>query len=274
MDDQSPKYVKAVIFDWAGTVVDYGCFSPLAVFVEVFRKRGIDVTHEEARKPMGLLKWDHIEAMCQMDRIANLWKDKYGRLPETKDIDALYADFEPMLFSILPNYCTLIPGAVEVVERLRKMGLKIGSTTGFTAEMMSIVTPEAKRQGYEPDSIVTPSEMPAGRPYPWMIYQNAMNLGVYPMKHIVKVGDTISDIQEGINAGTWTVGVIKGGSELGMSEQEVNECDPGVLANRMKVVARRFKDAGADYVIESIGELDQVIPKIDRRISQMERCHY
>jgi phosphonoacetaldehyde hydrolase len=104
-----------------------------------------------------------------------------------------------------------------------------------------------------------------------MIYQNAMTLGVYPMKHIIKVGDTLSDIKEGVNAGVWTVGVIKGSSELGMSEREVKECDPDVLADKMDAVARRFKAAGADYVIETIGELDQLIPKMNLRLTQKER---
>lgn len=268
MNNQSSEKIKAVIFDWAGTTVDYGCFAPLDVFLEIFKKRGIEVLDKEAREPMGLLKWDHIEAMCKMERIANLWKEKFGRFPEKKDIDDLYADFEPLLFSILPNYCTPIPGVLELVERLRKDNIKIGSTTGYTADMMGIVAPGAKKLGYFPDTMVTPSEMPAGRPYPWMIFQNAMNLGVYPLKHIIKVGDTISDIKEAVNAGVWAVGVIKGGSELGMREAEVKNCDPDLLEERMEEVAKRFKAAGADYVIDSIGELDTIIPKINLRLTQ------
>ncbi|HZG83118.1 MAG TPA: phosphonoacetaldehyde hydrolase [Brevibacillus sp.] len=263
--------IQAVIFDWAGTTVDYGCFAPLDVFLEVFKKRGIEVTHAEAREPMGMLKWDHIDTMLKMDRIANLWKEKYGRLPEKKDVDMLYADFEPMLFSILINYVTPIPGVLELVARLRAAGIKIGSTTGYTAEMMAVVAPEAKKRGYWPDSMVTPSEMPAGRPFPWMCYQNAINLNVHPMKHIIKVGDTTSDVKEAVAAGAWAVGVIKGSSELGMTEQEVLACDPDELADRMEAVAKRFKDVGADYVIESIGELDSLIPKINLRLAQKER---
>lgn len=270
MDVQSPKYVKAVIFDWAGTVVDYGCFSPLEVFLEVFKKKGIEVTHEEARKPMGMLKWDHINEMLKMERIANLWKEKFGRFPNNNDVDQLYADFEPMVLATLPKYCKLIPGALDLVRRIRALNLKIGSTTGYTAEMMEIVTREAREQGYVPDSLVTPNEVPHGRPYPWMIYQNAININVFPMNHIIKVGDTISDIKEGLNAGVWTVGIIKGSSELGMTEQQVQECPPDELEEKMEVVAQRFKDAGAHYVIDQIGDFDQVIPKIDLRIAMQE----
>jgi len=271
MNDQSLQHVKAVFMDWAGTMVDYGCLCPLDVFLEVFNKKGIAVSQEEAREPMGLPKRDHIKKICEMDRIANAWEMKYGRFPNEKDVDGLYADFEPALLSILPSYNKLIPGAAETAQWLQKNGIKIGSTTGYTREMMDIVVPSAKQQGYDPDSVVTSDEVPAGRPKPWMIFRNAMNLGVYPLSHTVKIGDTLNDINEGINAGTWVVGVVKGSSELGMTEKEVNECDPDILLKKMEAIKRRFKRAGADYVIESIGQLKEVIPKIDLQISQLGR---
>ncbi len=58
--------IEAVIFDWAGTTVDYGCFAPLEVFIKIFRKRGVKITDEEARKPMGLLKIDHVRALTEI----------------------------------------------------------------------------------------------------------------------------------------------------------------------------------------------------------------
>ena len=66
--------IEAVIFDWAGTTVDFGCFAPVNVFIEIFKEVGIEVTMEEARLPMGMLKWDHIKTMLQMERISNLWR--------------------------------------------------------------------------------------------------------------------------------------------------------------------------------------------------------
>lgn len=258
--------IEAVIFDWAGTTIDYGCFAPLDVFIKVFQKRGIEVSLEEAREPMGLQKWQHIREMCNNVRIANLWKDSFGHFPTNQDVDDLYADFEPMLFSILPQYCDPVPGAVELIKRLKSDGIKIGSTTGYTADMMAVVAPKAKEHGYIPDSIVTSESVPAGRPFPWMCYKNAMNLGVYPMNHIIKVGDTISDIQEGINAGCWTVGVLKGSSSLGLKESQVQTLPQNVLAEKMNEITEKFIEAGAHYVVDSIGEVDQLIPKINKRL--------
>lgn len=263
--------MKAVIFDWAGTMVDYGCFAPLAVFLQVFEKRGIELTAAEAREPMGMLKRDHIAALCRMERVAELWKEKFGRYPNEADVDELYADFEPMLMATLHDYATPVPGALALVARLRERGIKIGSTTGYTREMMNIVAAAAKEQGYEPDCLVTPSEVPAGRPYPWMCYQNAIQLDVYPFGEMVKVGDTTSDMQEGRNAGMWTVGVLKGGSELGLSQQEVANMPADELEVRLASAAARLQAAGAHYVIEEIGRLDDVLAKIELRLKAGER---
>lgn len=263
--------IQAVVFDWAGTMVDYGCFAPLNVFMEVFRKREIAITIEEARAPMGLLKRDHIREILRMERVASLWRERYGQLPQKSDIDALYADFEPMLLAIVHQYAEPIPGALALVDRLRQMDIRIGSTTGYTAEMMAIVTVEAKKRGYAPDHLVTPNDVPAGRPCPWMMYENAAALNVFPMYNVIKVGDTVSDVQEGVNAGAWTIGVVKGSSELGMSEEEVATCPPDMLQERMDVVAAKFRQEGAHYVIDSIGDLDLLIPVINQRLQRGER---
>lgn len=263
--------IQAVIFDWAGTMVDYGCFAPLNVFMEVFRRRGIAITIEEARAPMGLLKRDHIRAILQTERVIGQWHERYGRLPQETDIDELYADFEPMLLAIVHQYTEPIPGAIDLTKRLRERGIRLGSTTGYTAEMMAIVTREAAKRGYAPDHLVTPNDVPAGRPYPWMIYQNAMALNVYPMHKLVKVGDTTSDVQEGVYAGVWTVGVVKGSSELGMSEEEVSSCNTDILLDRMALVKSKFLANGAHYIIDTIGELDTVLDQINQRIERGER---
>ncbi len=68
--------VEGVILDWAGTTVDFGCFAPVNVFIDIFKKSGIEVTMEEARAPMGMLKKDHIRAMLSMPRISALWEKK------------------------------------------------------------------------------------------------------------------------------------------------------------------------------------------------------
>lgn len=118
------KEVQAVIFDWAGTTVDYGCFAPVQAFVEIFRIRGIDITIEEAREPMGLLKMDHIRELLKMNRISKLWISKYGKEPDEIELRSLYKDFEALLFKVLKEYAKPIPGVIELVSRLRQQGIK------------------------------------------------------------------------------------------------------------------------------------------------------
>jgi phosphonoacetaldehyde hydrolase len=142
-----------------------------------------------------MLKKYHIRALLQIPRIRSLWCELFNRNPDENDIEELYADFEPMLLSILPDYTELVPEALELINKLSEKGIKIGSTTGYTAEMMKIVIRNAKEKGNSPDFVATSDEVPAGRPFPWMCYLNAIKLEVFPMDTIVKVGDTISDIK-------------------------------------------------------------------------------
>ncbi len=251
--------IKAVIFDWAGTTVDYGCFAPAGNFIEVFKRNNVDVSFDEARAPMGLHKKDHIRVISQMPRVAAQWLEKNGKAVTEEDIESMFQIFIPLQLQILPQYSELIPGVVEVVDELRDMGIKIGSTTGYNTEMMEIVKAEAKKQGYAPDCLVCASEVPAGRPAPYMIYKNAMELDVYPMEAVVKVGDTTSDIEEGLNAGAWSVGVVLSSNEMGLTHQEIIEMPYEELERRKEIVRKRYLQAGADYVIDTLEELPELI---------------
>lgn len=265
--------IEAVVFDWAGTTVDYGCFAPVEVFVKVFKNRGIDITLAEAREPMGMLKIDHIRALTKMERIANAWKEKYGSYPDEEDVVSMYQEFEPSLLSILPDFTTPNPGVVETVKKLREEGLKIGSTTGYTQTMMDIVVKGAAEKGYEPDCYVTPDGLPGGRPYPWMMYENAKKLGVYPMSHIVKVGDTKSDVKEGVNAGAWSIGVVLGSNEMGLHKAEAEALSPEERKQKMEEVTEIFYANGAHCVIKDMSELPGAIAQINEALSKGEPVH-
>lgn len=255
--------MEAVIFDWAGTTVDYGCFAPVQAFVEVFKQYGIEPTIDEVRGPMGMLKRDHIQTMLKMDRIHDLWINLYGHEATEEDVDQLYAIFEEKLFSILDQYATPKPGVLETVQDLRNMGLKIGSTTGYTDEMMAIVTKEAKKQGYEPDVWFSPDSVnQCGRPYPFMIFKNMEALKISCVKEVIKVGDTVSDIKEGKNAGVITVGVLEGSSEMALSFEEYNALSDFEKETKLNHVKEVFLSAGADYVIQNIEELPALIKEL------------
>ncbi|MBF0243187.1 MAG: phosphonoacetaldehyde hydrolase [Desulfamplus sp.] len=260
------KMVKAVVLDWAGTAVDYGCIGPVAVFIESFKKHGVEVTAAEARMFMGLMKRDHIRSMCNLPSVKKQWIERYGKEPDENDVDAIYKDTEPMMVSAVAGYSDLIYGLLDFVDGLRKKDIKIGSSTGYTGSMMEVLAQQASKKGYVPDSIVCSTDVPAGRPYPWMCYMNAINLNVYPMWCMVKIGDTISDIEEGLNAGMWTVGLTKSGNELGLTENEVTKLNSVELENRLNEIKQRFINAGAHYIVEGIWDCMPIIELINSRI--------
>ncbi|MCU0604196.1 MAG: phosphonoacetaldehyde hydrolase [Desulfobacterales bacterium] len=263
--------VRAVILDWAGTAVDYGCIGPAAVFVDVFQRFGVAVTMDEARQFMGLMKKDHLRSMCALPRVAARWQAAHGRVASEADIDALYAETEPMMVAAVARHAELIPGLLAFAEALRRKGIRIGSTTGYTRPMMEVLVPEARAKGYRPDAVVCPSDVPAGRPYPWMCYLNAIRLGVHPMSAMVKIGDTLSDVEEGLNAGMWTVGITRTGNLLGLSEPETGRLPPEELASRLRAAEETLRRAGAHYTVEGIWEALPVIEAIEARLAAGER---
>ncbi len=264
--------IEGVILDWAGTTVDFGCFAPVNVFIDIFKDAGVDVTMEEARAPMGLLKIDHIRAMLSMPRISHLWKERFGREFNEQDVEKLYAEFEPALMSSLAEYTDLIPEVMEAVQTLRSQGLKIGSTTGYIQSMMDVVVPNAHKKGYSPDFYITPDGTNSlGRPYPYMIYRNMEALKLSASWKVVKVGDTTSDIKEAINAGVWSVGVIIGSSEMGLS---LSEYDALSEVDQEKAISRTeqtFLQSGADFTIKTMGELPELIERINSLILEGKR---
>ena len=259
------KY-EAVIFDWAGTTVDYGCFAPVQTFVEVFQDYGIRPTVEETRKPMGMLKWDHIKAMLGMERIRSEFVKRYGREPENRDVDALHSRFTEKLLKVLDQFSEPKDYVCETVAALRAAGIRIGSTTGYTRSMMDVVLPAATAKGYAVDNCVTPDGLPAGRPAPYMIYKNMADLAIPSVDCVLKYGDTIADIKEGINAKAWTVGVVLGSNELGLTQEEVSSLPADELEARKADVRRRMLAAGAHYVVDTIAELPAVIAEINRKL--------
>lgn len=259
--------IDCVIMDWAGTAIDFGCFAPLHVFLKVFDEQGVSITYRQAREPMGLLKIDHIRAILSMPEVAANFEKTHGRAWNEDDVRTMYASFEKHLFASLTDFTDPIPGVIDALNVLRAKGIKIGSTTGYTEEMMAVVRPAAAAKGYVVDHLVTPSHLPAGRPAPYMIYQNMIDLAIPSVNQVVKVGDTIADIREGLNAGVHTIGIIVGSNELGLTEQEYLEMNPAELATLKADVHRRMFEAGAHAVLDSINDLPRYIEELEKSLN-------
>ena len=252
--------IEAVIFDWAGTTVDYGSFAPVQAFMEAFEKYRIKPTKEEVRKPMGMLKIDHIRTMLKMDRLNDLWKQEQGRDWTEEDVKAIFAEMEKKELELLPDFAEVKPYVNETIAALRAKGIKIGSTTGYTDQMMDIVVPIAKKNGYDPDYWISPNSVGnVGRPYPYMIFHNMEKLGVSSVANVIKVGDTVADIKEGKNAGVTAVGVLEGSSVMGYTEDEYQSLSETEKTQAKAKATAIYKEAGADYVIDDMRGLLKLI---------------
>ncbi|WP_038369347.1 phosphonoacetaldehyde hydrolase [Brackiella oedipodis] len=258
-----PNNIEAVIFDWAGTTVDFGCMAPVQAFVQAFKKSGLEVTIAETREPMGMTKRDHVETMLKMPRISDAFKEAKGRAFTQDDVDTIYNDFQEQLFVSLADYTEPKPLVLETVKQLREDGIKIGSTTGYTAKMMEVVSPNAKEKGYEPDCMFCADDVDNyGRPYPYMIFAAMQKLGITSVKNTIKVGDTKSDIEEGVNAGVWTVGIIEGSSEAGLSAEEFEQLSEQERQDLSQKVEAKYRSYGADFVIKDLSGIFEVIQHI------------
>ena len=203
--------LQACILDWSGTTVDKYVIAPAIVFKRVFDKFDVPISMEEARKPMGLRKDFHINEITKIPSVRERWNKIHNRYPDDNDVDNMFKEFVPMQIDCLSYYSDMLPGVVDVVDSLRNdYNLKIGSTTGFTKDMVDVLLEESAKQGYVPDSSVAGDEVLHGaRPGPHMVYKNMDNLGVNQIEAVVKVDDTVGGVGEGLNAGCWAVGLSR-----------------------------------------------------------------
>lgn len=254
--------LQAVVFDWAGTMLDYGSQAPMGAFVQLFARYGVSISIDEARVPMGLAKWDHIHALGNAPRIAAEWARVHGRVFSDADCDELYEVFTPMNMASVSQHATLIPGALEVVQALREQGLKIGSTTGYNRPIMDVLAPLAAAQGYVPDNLVCAGDMPSARPGPLMMVKTLADLGVWPPASVVKVDDTVPGLQEGRAIGCWVVGLAVTGNMLGLSEAQWQALSEHEQAELRARASAELYAGGAHFVIDGVSQLPGVLAQI------------
>ena len=257
--------IQLVVFDWAGTMVDYASSAPADTFQKVFQDMNIHLTREEINGPMGTEKKHHIRTLLSMPEVNDQWISLHKRPWTEEDINDIFEVFEKTLYETVASYSDPLEGVVETMNALKKEGIHIGSTTGYLANIMTRVIPAAKAKGVDPECVVTPDVTGGGRPAPFMIFECMRHFNVYPPAAVVKVGDTIVDMQEGKNAGAWSVGVLKGSNLLGLSEKEYEAMDLSELKKRKEDTRQKFLSAGADLVIDTMKELPAAIRQIEER---------
>jgi phosphonoacetaldehyde hydrolase len=263
--------LEAVIFDWAGTTVDHGSLAPVQAVRELFARHGIRLQDEDVRRDMGLFKKDHIRRILQIAKVSVAWSTTKGRRPDEYDVERLFVEFGPLQMEVLGQYSQLIEGVSEISDELRRIGLRVGSTTGYPRPMLDLLLERAAAQGYQPEASLCPDDVGAGRPKPWMCLEIALRFRLSSVAAAVKVGDTVSDIQEGLNAGMWAIGISDTGNEVGLSAAELAALPDDERERRSSRAAENLRAAGAHYVMDNLQALPPILGEINHRLAAGER---
>jgi phosphonoacetaldehyde hydrolase len=253
-----PARVRAFVFDWAGTTLDYGCHAPVAVFKQAFRELGVDVTDAECRGPMGMAKWDHLKTMLVSPSVAERFHAAHGRDGTDADVDAMYARFLPLQVEEVTRHAELVPGFRALLEVLEARGVAVGSTTGYPKEVMARLMPLAAAQGYRPLCAFDATDVRFGRPKPWLVFRALEAMDVCPPSEVVVVDDTPVGVRAGVAAGCFTVGVVESANAMGLTRAEVERLraeDPKAFTARYAAVEREHIEAGAHLVVRTVADL-------------------
>ena len=264
--------VRLVVFDWAGTTIDFGSLAPLDAFITVFAARGVTVTSDEAREPMGRHKKEHLRIMLQMPSVAEKWRQRHGGRAWTEaDLEEMYRELVPRQMESIERHSRVIDGVVSCVAELRRRGIRVAGATGYFPEATARVARLAAEQGYVTDANIGADEVAAGRPAPWMIFRLMERLNVYPPTAVLKIGDTRVDIEEGLNARVWSVGVTSSSSEVGLTTEQFANLEAEARRRILDQATTRLRNAGAHEVIETIAEVPALVDRINQRIKRGER---
>lgn len=270
-DDWRKPYrgpIRAVILDWAGTIVDHGSRAPMGAFQRAFAQFGVEISIADARGPMGMAKADHIRLVGAGVNAA--WRARHGRDFNEADVAAIFAVFEPLNVAAIREHSALIPGARETLSAFVARGIRVGTTTGYTRPIMAELAPLAAEQGFVPEVTVCAGDLAAGRPAPLQMWHAMAAMGIWPAASVVKFDDTPPGIGEARAAGAWAVGAALTGNIAGLSAEELAALpEPERAALRVRATAELVA-AGAHLVIDGIGDLPGAIDAIEARLSRGE----
>lgn len=221
------RMIRLAMFDMAGTTVnDVVEGYPLVIGAtkRAFARHGIVLPVEWINAQRGREK---------KEMIAGLLRESGG--PATL-LERIYATFLAELERGLAAV-TEIEGAGEVFQKLRRRGIKVGLGSGFPTDVVDKILSHLgwRAQGLV-DYYASAEQVGEGRPSPKMIQMAMAEIGIADPREVVKIGDTVMDIQEGKNAGVWTVAVLTGSQ-----------------------ARRQLAAAGPDYILPSIRELPPLL---------------
>jgi phosphonoacetaldehyde hydrolase len=263
--------LQALVFDWAGTIVDFGSLAPMGAFVRLFANHGITLSIAQARVPMGLPKLAHIEALGAMPEIAAQWLQAKGHAFSADDAAALLQEFVPMSAASAMDHSDFIPGFLDCYAWLQAQGIGVATTTGYTRFIMEPLLAKAAQAGFAPARTICCDDVAHSRPSPLGMQECMATLGLTGQSAaVLKVDDTAPGLQEGLNAGCWTVGVAASGNALGWSWEQWVQASEDEREQCLAAARAALRAAGAHEVIDSVADLRAAMAAIEARIAAGE----
>jgi phosphonoacetaldehyde hydrolase len=214
---------------------------------------------------MGLEKRDLIETLLRIPAVLRSFVATRGRNPERSDSELLYAAYVPAQLEAIEQHSALIDGAAASFASLREQGIAIATCTSYFRSAAERVLERAREQGLDPDFTVCPDDVPAGRPAPLMILRCMQALELTQPREVLVVGDTALDVLAARNASCFSTGVAGTGNEVGLGKHEWDELTLPAKNAALANAHRTLRDAGADFVIDTLTELPLVVRRIAER---------
>jgi phosphonatase-like hydrolase len=194
-----------VVFDIAGTTVFDGDAVGACLRRALEHVAGVSFSRDEVNTVMGIPK---------PVAIRKLLESRGSRAPGASQVGAIHDDFQHRMMEFYRSSPEVkeVSGAAAVFRELRRLGTKVALDTGFGRPITDAVL---ARLGWTVpgtvDATVTADDVAAGRPAPDMVLRAMELTGVAEPARVVKVGDTPSDLHEGVSAGCgMVVGVTSG----------------------------------------------------------------
>lgn len=198
-----PGNTQLVVFDMAGTTVDDlvdGQPLVIAAFCAAFLAHdGSIITFDQANAVRGYEKREALHRLLCVSRGIEH--------ADAAEVDALFSIFRLELDKLTGCMKTEIKGTSDVFAELRKRGIKVCVGSGFPQAAVDTIV---ANMGWAVDAVFSSEALGAGRPDPVMVNKAMEHCGITDRRRVVKVGDTSVDIEEGRNAGVFTVAVLTG----------------------------------------------------------------
>ena len=255
--------VRGIVFDLAGTLIDTGCRAPVHAMTAAFASNGLIVTDEIVRADMGLPKKAHIRAILEKPAMLGQWECVYNNTPREVDIDKIYNATNYELTRIVSYYSKPTPYAVELLHYLQANGIRIGITTGYSREIIQAMGDRLHNAGIIYNTLVCADEVVNPRPKAGMIFKilKKWQLPDYHPDMVIKIGDTVADIQEAHDAHIASCQVIDTCSDLGHISKTGGRNNRELYNSCRSETIRKFDVAGAEFYCNKLYDVLEVFQR-------------